>query len=553
MAKREWRYADDAHRRFCEAETKAVYDRAPVIHDRWAVIKFPQTKYTYGTVSGCAVLCYPVEWDEKKNLRIGTLSNDLLDPQLRTMPGHLVDTASDFVDMEWYEECLAYIRSLSRLELVILADYTFCSAYGTYAGVDKIKNEMESDDIDEEGGGFPKPINSFSSLVWPGIVILAERGVDGTPLHEMKDILRKTPDLVTLREGFQEYLPRRGYGKKSELPVSKDLAETLKNIATWEEAVATLSKLDPRQTDLRFLIANWMFRYLTSRFLTGPVLKAYRDELNRILKNSPVIKRDMVVYRGVTSDYYLTDNGERREVLRNDYAVSASVNPEVALQFQQDVWMTSPQDRKGRDKDCCIKVIRIMPGTPAMCTWPFGGHVPQAEIVIPPGTEYVIKSHELRHVIAGIPPRSAAREDVCWDQLIDKKTLWGDPLFPKRWVTEMYVGPSGAFANKRKADPAPAPAPREPPKPKASKEESRPKSADRPPQTFKERPRPKSPPRAPRSPAPSKPSASDEKRAKKRQGPATPPAPASKTPRTVKRDRPPGAGVAPWTGLRGRA
>eukprot|EP00899_Mesostigma_viride_P023806 jgi/Mesvir1/460/Mv11338-RA.1 len=418
---RDSRYADQAHRRFCEAEGNASYDRVPVFETGVSQLEFPRLGWLLYHRS-FMILAYPPKW-ESETLEIKTFRHDLLDPVFQTMPGYVRGDIPDLIDMKWYGDCLEYLRGLSPLQLILLHDYArdgykYTNSQGW--------NVVETDriiEVQDEEAAIPIHFYEVKSRVWPGVVWLARHGVDGVPFQELDQgkICRKRADIAELRAALVTHLSRRSGDPNVALVVDNRLKGELVNMAGWKEVIAMIAKLDERLMDIIFLLSKWACKYLHLTFIREHVLKEYAREMFAILQEAPVINREMIVYRGVTEDYYMPARG-RRDVYKNTFPISVSVDPAVAINFLFNRYMSAGWGRS--TEDCCLKVIHIMPGTPALAMWPIAGGE-QAEILLPPGTDYLIKSHRLRHIIAGVPTFTkgrALKSEVCWDAMITRKS-----------------------------------------------------------------------------------------------------------------------------------
>eukprot|EP00899_Mesostigma_viride_P003198 jgi/Mesvir1/1287/Mv03755-RA.1 len=279
---RDSRYADQAHRRFCEAEGNASYDRVPVFETGVSQLEFPRLGWLLYHRS-FMILAYPPKW-ESETLEIKTFRHDLLDPVFQTMPGYVRGDIPDLIDMKWYGDCLEYLRGLSPLQLILLHDYA------------------------RDGYKYT------NSQGWN--VVETDR------IIEVQDEERRSRSTSTRRSGDPNVA----------LVVDNRLKGELVNMAGWKEVIAMIAKLDERLMDIIFLLSKWACKYLHLTFIQEHVLKEYAREMFAILQEAPVINREMIVYRGVTEDYYMPARG-RRDVYKNTFPISVSVDPAVAINF----------------------------------------------------------------------------------------------------------------------------------------------------------------------------------------------------------------------------
>eukprot|EP00899_Mesostigma_viride_P017965 jgi/Mesvir1/2616/Mv05575-RA.1 len=450
------RYVDDEHRRFCKSSGDETFSRVPEFKTGVVSLEFPRLDGP-SYIRSAMALAYPIKWTPRK-LEIDTFSHSLLDPVFQAMPGYVKGDMSDLIDMEWYNACLSYLRTLGRLDFIIVMDYTYNGASFTNGnGAMNLQRQREID-IEDEKDGYVKPLSKYVDPLWPAVVRLCERGLNGRPFDKLDagDLFRKRPDVQELRAALASHLSARAQDKEVETPVGKPLAEELAALSSWEQVVRKITTLDHRFMDILYLLSKWVYKHLDLSFKKNYVLTTYAEELARILREAPPLRREMVVYRGVTNEYYMPRKGTR-DVFQNPYPVSVSIDPSVAVKFLYDEYFTASQFDKTRD--CCIKVIHVLPGTPALCLWPIGGHEDQKEIVLPPGTNYLIKSHRLRNIVVEVPTFTqgkAVRGEVCWDEMVKRKARNPkfEKMFPRKWVTEIYVdGTAAAIRSRSTRDP----------------------------------------------------------------------------------------------------
>eukprot|EP00899_Mesostigma_viride_P026150 jgi/Mesvir1/671/Mv17283-RA.1 len=281
------RYVDDEHRRFCKSSGDETFSRVPEFKTGVVSLEFPRLdRPSY--IRSAMALAYPIKWTPRK-LEIDTFSHSLLDPVFQAMPGYVKGDMSDLIDMEWYNACLSYLRTLGRLDFIIVMDYTYNGASFTNGnGAMNLQRQREID-IEDEKDGYVKPLSKDCAPLWR----------------------------VTCR---------RAQDKEVETPVGKPLAEELAALSSWEQVVRKIATLDHRFMDILYLLSKWIYSHLDLSFKKNYVLTTYAEELGRILREAPPVGREMVVYRGVTNEYYMPRKGTR-DVFQNPYPVSVSIDP----------------------------------------------------------------------------------------------------------------------------------------------------------------------------------------------------------------------------------
>jgi hypothetical protein len=108
----------------------------------------------------------------------------------------------------------------------------------------------------------------------------------------------------------------------------------------------------------------------------------FSKDLNTIIKNSPPLKRQMVVFRGVKDDYYL--KGHKNHFYKNSGFVSTSLSYDKALIF-------SGED-KANKAICCLKRIVLLPGTRVLYISGLSKFPQEMEILMSPDSVYYLKN-----------------------------------------------------------------------------------------------------------------------------------------------------------------
>eukprot|EP00899_Mesostigma_viride_P024085 jgi/Mesvir1/4861/Mv11135-RA.1 len=155
---------------------------------------------------------------------------------------------------------------------------------------------------------------------------------------------------------------------------------------------------------------------MTTDTLMKVVTPYYSYCLGRILKNAPPLKKPMTVYRGVDKAYY-TDgvegmilNGQALKMYENEWFVSTSITPDAALTFV-DARTDLPKRKvrvNGRETEdfedgCCMKIIQLLPGVTCLPLWPVSEYDDEIEILLPPGTIYLVQNTRRMEVYAADP------------------------------------------------------------------------------------------------------------------------------------------------------
>jgi hypothetical protein len=114
-----------------------------------------------------------------------------------------------------------------------------------------------------------------------------------------------------------------------------------------------------------------------------PIIRTYMDDLNRIINNAPAIKKPLVIYRGVKSDYVL--QGAKDHLYTTNQFISTSLSPLSALGFMHGL-------------RCCFKRIIVLPGTRVLLMRPVSEYQNEDEVLLGNKTKFYITSNLTRIV-----------------------------------------------------------------------------------------------------------------------------------------------------------
>jgi hypothetical protein len=128
-------------------------------------------------------------------------------------------------------------------------------------------------------------------------------------------------------------------------------AEALKNMINNKTLRHWIEKINGNDCNESYLIFVTIMKYIPYDWWLK-VMQLFRDDLKRIIENSPSIKKKMILYRGVKDDYML--KGSKDQMYTNNCFVSTSLSPYSALEFV--------------NAKCCFKRIVLYPGQKALLT-----------------------------------------------------------------------------------------------------------------------------------------------------------------------------------------
>lgn len=259
----------------------------------------------------------------------------------------------DVVDSEWLDEMNKYVSNLKTSEIYTLIGYSF---YGDVIANSYMRKKLDESQFMKDVGGEDKWL-SYYPLFFQALTVL-DTVQDQATIIRNKDIII-IPNIIR---------PTITFADKSLLKKAMKISEILKLIQS-KSAIKTSDKYT-----LLSLIGN----ELSFKLFWEKVIVQYISDLDRIIRNSPPLKKPMIVYRGVTNDYYL--KGTAGHVYRTDSFVSTSMNFSSSLKFA--------------GFSCCFKRITLLPGTRALLLAGVSRFQNEVELLLGPQSQFYITKYK---------------------------------------------------------------------------------------------------------------------------------------------------------------
>jgi len=327
-AEKESVYISPGHQKYCKSGKLADLDM-PVITSSVSV-RIPISKLNKGNI---ATMFSPKQLDEKKQKFVShqiegakfTFNNYTAKNLLYKKFTSSLAYFEGLVDVSWVNKMNQYIANLSVKDVYTLVAYTF---YGDTLANNYLRKTLNPKAMMIDISSSMRWVSSYFPLFFPALSILSETTDLTTVLiHKVQDVTFTLPK--TLIDGG---IWKNAGFTKGQITMSKIL-EIIKEGKT-------------SYSDLYSLLF-----YISNNLDAGFWLKAvemYVQDLERVIRNSPPIEKQMIVYRGVRSDYYL--KGKQGNVYKTNAFVSTSLNLGSALRFINGA-------------PCCLKRITLLPGT----------------------------------------------------------------------------------------------------------------------------------------------------------------------------------------------
>lgn len=165
---------------------------------------------------------------------------------------------------------------------------------------------------------------------------------------------------------------------------------SMKNVSDWLEECKTLGIQDAYSLFMKIAFC-FKFEFWIQ------VMEIFKSDFKRIINNAPPVRKETVVYRGVTNDYFL--KGAKDNYYQNTCFVSSSFNPNHALLYL-------------RDEQCCLKRITLLPGSRVLFISGLSSYPNELEIVINVDSLLYITQKSTNHIY---PRRNSSTvSDLCF-------------------------------------------------------------------------------------------------------------------------------------------
>jgi hypothetical protein len=406
----EFKYVDEGHRKACETgdmshlirpiEHFAKKISLPIAnysgHDKCIILNdldIPNFKLKYNK-PGIDPYCFRME--SPYNNYNKSIAFSLLDPE-----------SKEVLDQAWYEEINQYLLSLSKEDVFTLMSYTLKNGekiVNGYLSNNLIESEFYTL-IDGEGEDYQRNPFFFQAKRF-----IQDKNFD--PLMYIKNdfLIRlllpydKTGRYYDIRDYYHKVFLRR------QLKIS--------------EILTLLHKRKDLPNSSIYLALVSCARGLNFTFWTK-VIEMFANDLNRIIMNSPPLRRSMVVFRGVKNDDYL------KGVENNLYQNSGFV--------MTDMSDTSAVRSIDKDTGCCLKRIVMFRGTHILpisgISASFSGGL---EMLLPMNSIFIIKNAKRR--MLAYDNYMSKRYDICGGKIGKPASYIRDmPGARKITVTDIVV------------------------------------------------------------------------------------------------------------------
>jgi hypothetical protein len=293
----------------------------------------------------------------------------------------------EIVDPIWFKKTNKYIKSLNTRDTLTIVGYTF---HGDVWANTYLRGKF---DILE----FYKEISNIKDFWLLHYMPLFFQALDVIKSYTtFEDIIIKDSITTFKEQQLGKFIINSNF-LKNNISVTRVLQMlNRKNISTVSKYIALAHVADKLNTKFWFL-----------------VLELFCKDLNRIINNSPPLRKNMVVFRGVKNDYYLKRS--KQLYYRNEGFISSSMYYNKAKSFASYI------ESSKRPRICCLKRITLPPGTRCLFISGLSKFPEEFEILLSSNSVYHIRN---QNSIYKIYKNEYIKErDICADAPTNLKYL----------------------------------------------------------------------------------------------------------------------------------
>lgn len=264
----------------------------------------------------------------------------------------------NIIDSEWLKSMNDYIQNLSTKDLFTIIGY---SHYGDVLSNNYLRQKFQKKSFLSEIYTHDKWISNYYPLFFQALDYL-------NTISDLNTILKdNTNPTVTISPGV--------INTNSLNKTEVELFNKALPLNKYLEALKTDKNIS---IEVKYIVFYNIGKYISFSNFWQKTLKLFIEDLNRIINNSPSIKKPTVVYRGVKDDKYMI--GTQNNLYKTNGFVSTSININSALKFA--------------GANCCLKRITLLPGTKCLLMAGISKYQDEIEILLNKDTQFYITAKE---------------------------------------------------------------------------------------------------------------------------------------------------------------
>lgn len=348
-------YISTDHKKFCKTGNASFLKKPIVSHTTWTMVPFKSLHYR-----NVMSLDKPIVFTMEANVTNPMFQSFI---EFNNYNGKFLAKQSVFntvtYDEEWIAAQFEYIYTLSKYDLMTLKGYTYV---GDVLANNHMRGSLDFQKVSNIHTEFINSIYTFFPLYFQLDKFLAQNKDKWYEVFEEKSLQQKVHRMTKITD-------ERG-GLKS-----------VATVAEWLQTFKSHHHTMKHSLKYSFIIPLWAY---LKRAAYIKVIELFIDDITRIIDAAPLTTKPTILYRGVSTDYYL--KGAVKGIYRNNGFVSSSLDIDIAKSFQKMYLDTK------ENASCCIQRILVLAKTPCLLLTPISSYPEEKEVLLQNNSVYVIQS-----------------------------------------------------------------------------------------------------------------------------------------------------------------
>ena len=371
-------YISADHKQFCKTGDASFLKKPIVSHTTWTMVPFKSLYY-----KNVMSLDKPLLFTTQAHITNQMFQSFI---EFNNYNGKFLAKQSVFntvtYDEEWISAQLDYIYNLPKYDLMTLKGYTHV---GDVMANNYLRDSIDLKKLSRFHSEFETNLYSYFPLYFQLEKLMSQHKNDLHSLFEQKH--------------YQQRVHRM-----SKVPDENGVLKSSATLKEWLDIFITNNRTLKTSLKYSFIIPLW--GYLTYDACMQ-VIKMFIDDLARIIDASPMMTKSTILYRGVSTDYYL--KGAVKGIYKNNGFVSTSLDIDIAKAFQV-MYMNNKEK-----SSCCIQRILVMKRTPCILLLPISSYPEEKEVLLQNESVYVIQSKKNMKTFYKNP--SDASTNLCFNDV----------------------------------------------------------------------------------------------------------------------------------------
>lgn len=348
-------YISADHKQFCKTGDASLLKKPIVSHITWTMVPFRSLYY-----KNVMSLDKPLIFTTQAHITNPMFQSFI---EFNNYNGKFLAKQSVFntvtYDEEWISAQLDYIYNLPNYDLMTLKGYTHV---GDVMANSYLRESLDLKKLSAFHTEFVSNVYNYFPLYFQLDKLIMQHKGD---LHKLFD-----------SKHYHERVHRM-----SKVPDERGVLKSVATVKEWLDIFK--AHCHTLKNSLKYSVLVPLWGYLTHDAWMQ-IIKMFIDDITRIIAASPMISKPTILYRGVSSDYYL--KGAVKGIYKNNGFVSTSLDIDVAKAFQK-MYVNDKEKHA-----CCIQRILILKKTPCLLLLPISSYPEEKEVLLQNESVYVVQS-----------------------------------------------------------------------------------------------------------------------------------------------------------------